>query len=466
VELDSSANQSSVTDDLAEFAAGLTPADVPVSVQRFVKRHLLDQIGIELACSTLPWVKVAQGYASQFGKSGTSTVMGRQERLDAEPAAFVNAIAGHGFEMDDYFPGAYSHPGSVVVPTALSVGEELESTGAEVLAALVVGFETLVRIGAAVTPSLLQHRGFHAPSAVGVFGSAVVTGRLLHFNQTQMVTALGIAGSHSSGTTEYTQSGGDVKRLHAGLGALGGLRSARLANAGFTAPRAILEGRRGFLQAFAQSYDAESIARDLGTVWESAERAALKPYCCCGAIHPQITAALRALAESGHTTDEIVDIRIGVDATAVSHVGSIGPEPKDATEAQFSAHFAVALALVKQDAGFATFVGAVNDGFKDEAVLTLSRKIRVEFDSEFEEKSAGSRKGKVDITFEDGSVNAVSCVAKGSPEDPLLDDEVHAKFMSLATQVISDEQARQIIQNVENLENLASVQALLEPLHA
>ena len=73
----------------------------------------------------------------------------------------------------------------------------------------------------------------------------VVAARLLGLNREQMLHAFGIAGSHSAGTMEYDQTGGEIKRVHAGIAARGGIQAAMLARLGLTGPPTIIEGKRG-----------------------------------------------------------------------------------------------------------------------------------------------------------------------------------------------------------------------------
>src|SRR5690606_917750 len=108
----------------------------------------------------------------------------------------------------------------------------------------------IVRFGEACTPSLTSDRGFHVTSALGVFGAAATAIAIDRPSTEVAVAALGLAAAHAGGTTEFTRTGGDVKRLHAGMAASAGIRSAALAARGFTAPTAAIEGQRGFLAAF------------------------------------------------------------------------------------------------------------------------------------------------------------------------------------------------------------------------
>ena len=64
---------------------------------------------------------------------------------------------------------------------------------------------------------------------------------------------------------EYDQSGGEVKRLHAGSAAHSGVEAAQLAQLGLTGPRTIFEGQRGIFRLFAAvlALDTGSTARTL-----------------------------------------------------------------------------------------------------------------------------------------------------------------------------------------------------------
>ena len=127
---------------------------------------------------------------------------------------------------------------------------------------MVAGYEVGWRIGRALLPELMQ-RGYHAQSTVGVFIAAAAAGKILHLDPEQMTHALAIAGSHASGTMEYDQSGGEVKRLHNGMACCGGLRSALLAQIGLTGPPTIFEGERGILKVMSGGCNVEPIVKDL-----------------------------------------------------------------------------------------------------------------------------------------------------------------------------------------------------------
>jgi len=82
---------------LARFAAKLAYEDLPETVVQKTKELILDQLGCQLAGSTLPWTRSAYEYVAD-GKGGRqeSTVINYGLRTSAQDAAFVNASFGHG----------------------------------------------------------------------------------------------------------------------------------------------------------------------------------------------------------------------------------------------------------------------------------------------------------------------------------------------------------------------------------
>ena len=93
-----------VTQELGEFVGRLKFTDLPKEVVDKTKELFLDQLGVQLACSTLPWSKIVYGYIKENGgKKGKSTIVNYGLKVIPEDACFVNASFGHGFENDDLY---------------------------------------------------------------------------------------------------------------------------------------------------------------------------------------------------------------------------------------------------------------------------------------------------------------------------------------------------------------------------
>jgi 2-methylcitrate dehydratase PrpD len=415
-----------------------------------------------LASSTLSWNRKVLEYVQDMEISGESQMVGTSYRTSIEYAALVNGTFGHGFELDDYCTPCGAHVGCVVFPAALAVGAKVRATGTDFLGAFALGAETVIRLGFAFTARGIAARGFHSTSVYGPFGAAVAAGKLLNLNKESLTYALGIAGSHSSGTTEYDQTGGDIKRLHAGIAGMAGIRAAYLAQKGFTAPPTIIEGKNGTLKAFSSSPIVEKLTDSLGSdFYMQATR--IKPYACCGAIIPEIDAVRQILQEHPVKPVDLKQITVGVENRALSHVGTVGPEPKDITGAQFSSHFSLGLTMVKGSNDFRSYFDAMNNGFSDHEVIEVAKKVRVEHDEESEAIYPTTRLGKVSLETKDGQKYSAKVFhPRGSPENPLSRQELEDKFLGLATMVLSGDRAKELLHAVRNLEQVKDITELAE----
>ena len=455
-------NQRRTTEKLAQFTHRLKYEDLPQRVIEKAKEFVLDQLSVEIACSTLPWNKLIYDYVEGISGTGHSTVVNFGLKTNAELAALANATFGHGFEIDDWHLEALAHPGCVTVPAALAVGEELGSTGKDLLCAVGIGCEVIVRIGLAMGKSMLMERGIHETCVEGTFGAAAAAGKLLNLNESELVNALGIAGSHSSGTIEYTQTGGNVKRLHAGLGAMGGIRSAMLSRLGYTGPPTILEGKKGIVQAFANTYDLNRIEDRLGESYQMLDTA-IKPYCCCGLIHSQIDAVSQIVKQYQLKLGDIDEVVIGGNAMALSHCGSIGSTPSDITAAQFSTHFSLGLTVAKASNDFKAYADAMQSNFQDPDVLEISRRVKVQLDEECDKVFPQKNVCKTTIKTKDGrSFSATVEHGKGTPGNPVTRQELEEKSMSLMTAVFPEKKATEIKEMVLNLEAVDDVRKLTD----
>jgi len=450
----------SATGALAEFASRLRFQDLPVEVVEKVLLHTLDQVGVELAGSTLPFNALVREYALEEAAPGMATVISSGRSVRPEWAALSNATAGHGFEIDDYHPGALSHPGCVAVPAVIAAGEEWGATGRDAVVALAVGMEVIVRLGLALQPSMIYDRGFHETCVEGVFGAAAGAGRLAGLDAATMASALGLAGSHASGTTEYSQSGGEVKRLHAGIGAMGGLRAVSLARRGFEGPRTILEGRRGTLQAFAEKSRPEAVTDGLRERWDLLGMA-IKPYCCCGLIHAPIDALRQLVQEEGLATADVEEIVVGCDRLSQVHVGQIGPRPTDMTGAQFSMEFSLAMTLAGGGNDLADYQAAAEAGYADPAVLAVADRIRLELDPRADAAFPDHFLARVTVRRRRGDTVERWAYATGSPDAPMESAAIRAKFRRLAGGVVGEERAAAIESAIDALPEGGPVRSVL-----
>ena len=231
---------------------------------------VLDWLGSALAGIGTDTGRIFLEYA-RLQPAGKVTLLGLSEGRSVEVAALVNGALSHIVEMDDVERESVTHPGAVVVPAALAVAERVGASGLELLAAVVAGYEIMVRVGAALGAEHYYH--FHNTSTAGVFGAAAAAGWLLDLDRDRLVWALGNAGTQASGLWQFNDEGALTKPLHPGRAAANGVLAATLSRLGLTGARHILEGERGFFAGLAPRGDPQQVVAHLGEAGRAAARA-------------------------------------------------------------------------------------------------------------------------------------------------------------------------------------------------
>jgi 2-methylcitrate dehydratase PrpD len=446
------------TRTLAEYAITTQPSAAPAEVLDRTRQLLLDQLGCQIAGVQMPWSKSIYDVVAALSATGTSTVVGRTDRLAPDAAGFVNSAFGHSNESDDTHLKTPTHPGAVIIPAAVSVAEHVAASGQDLLDAIVVGYEVMLRISYAVSPYLIA-QGHHPPPAVGPFGVAAAASRLLGLDQEQTVNALAIAGSHAAGLQEYTQTGGSVKRLHCAIPVQAGIRAALFAAAGVTGPPTVLEGERGFCKVFAPQSHVERLVEGLGTRYVLMETA-IKSYSCCHLIHAALDGLRGLRTRHEFKAGDVAHIRIATHLPSlVAHVGVI-KRPQDVLAAQFSMSFSVAMLLNGYDCWWWDFERV---DLQDTALLDLAERVdTVVEDAEGDTFKTGLR---VTVSLHDGSQLEVYVPrAIGEPELPLTDDQVRAKFRTLSEPVLGAERVAAVERAVTELADAPTVADLADAI--
>jgi len=435
-----------ITEQLAIHTAKVRYKDIPPEAIEKAKDCILDQIGVELIGSTLEWNKIAYRYVAEMGGRGESTVVNYGKKVPTLDAAFVNATFGQGCELDDVGFAAGGHPGAATVPVALALAEKQGSSGKDFLAAVVVGWDVMYRLLLAVRPSAGK-RGFHSHGIGAPFGAMATAARLLRLNDGQMLHAFGIAGMHSSGTMEYDQTGGEVKRVIAGIAARGGIQSAMLAQLGLTGPPTIIEGKRGFLKVFADLVEPEEITRDLGREFKIM-RIWFKLYPCVATVQGVIYTLNKLIDEHRFSADDVDEIRVGISETSLSHGGAIY-EPHDTASAQFSLPFSLAIRLLKNDNDLSFYMDPKL--WTDPKVLALARKVKSYADPN------AKKDQNYNTTMEVKLINGKTFkrfepYPPGSPFNMVSRDVLRTKFRKMASAVLTEECIEELIAAVDRLE--------------
>jgi 2-methylcitrate dehydratase PrpD len=347
-------------------------------------------------------------------------------RDDTESRAFLAGALSHITETDDLHRASITHPGCAVIPAAFAVGHRIGANGADVLRAIIVGYEVMLRIGEALGPA--HYRIFHNTATAGVFGSAAAAAKLLKLDEDQWVWALGNAGTQASGLWQFNRDATMSKHLHAGHAAESGVRAALLAAQGFTGAAAILEGEQGFFRGFCPDAKPEAVLAEASD-WKFGETS-LKPYPSCRHTHPAIDCALRIreVLQQQNGLGEIASVHIGSYSAALLLTDS--PQPATEYAAKFSMQYCVATALLRGSPTLSDFGDAARNN--DKHLVKVLGQSTVANDPELNAAYPTNWGAEVTVKTATGLVFKRRVTgARGDPENPLSDEEVSSKVAAL-----------------------------------
>jgi 2-methylcitrate dehydratase PrpD len=449
-----------VTRDLAAFTAAIQHDALPEAVRTRTRFLVLDLIGNIVrgrhdAESTAPLLAAirALGFAA-----GGAAVFGDAARYTPAGAALLNGALAHSLDFDDTHAAGSLHPGAPVIPAALAAAEMTGADGKTVLAAIVAGYEVTCRLAVALPAGDHYDRGYHPTATCGAFGAAAAAGRIFGLDAAAIEHAFGIALSQSAGSLQFLANGAWTKRFQVGWAAMAGLVAAQLAREGFRGAGQALEGKTGFLAAYAPKPVPERALQDLGTEWELMATA-VKPYPSCRYGHASVDAALMLRAELGLAPEEIEAVTMGLPDKGMLLVGrplAYKQNPQNVVDGQFSGPFVVACALVRGHFGWDSYAW-----LNDADLRAMMPKIACEQDPEIEAEFPANMSGKLTIRARGQTFTRKVVVPKGEPANFLTEDELRSKFAALCDAVLGAERARQLADAVLSLDRAPDVNGLM-----
>jgi 2-methylcitrate dehydratase PrpD len=449
------------TQGLANFASSWSYEKIPQEVVEKQKELVLDSIGCALGAVKSPeGISALEALSNLETAQGGSAIWGSSKRASPSGAALVNGILIHALEMDDTHAEGCFHPGATIIPAAFAVGEELNISGKELLASIVIGYEVGIRVAIGVGPSSHRMKGWHATGTCGVFGAAAAVGNLLKLDSERMAWALGLAGVQPTGTWVFTDDGSMCKRFHAGRASQSGVIAAYFAKGGFTGPARVIEAEDGgFFRTTSDHFDLGRVTQGLGETYEAIATSP-KPFPCCRHSHSALDAVLHLVSENDLKPKDINEILVKTNSSAHKSVARIF-EPKTITEAQFSLPFTIGLAILERRVFIDQFT---MERIKDPQVLALAQKVKITIDPQIDQNYPGHWSTEVKIITNGG--REITKYVKDPPgelENPLPKSMVQEKFQSLSNTVLPPDRIKKVekmifyIEEVKNVRELTSL---------
>ncbi|MBB4403032.1 MULTISPECIES: MmgE/PrpD family protein [Rhizobium/Agrobacterium group] len=445
------------TQTLAGYIVNASFENLPSDVVEKAKLCLMDSVGCFFGGHQTPVAPGLERFSAGIAGGSTNTPC-----PDPVWQAFHYATLANALDLDDIY--SKGHPGATVVAAGLAVASRTRSTGRELIAAIVAGYEVGCHIGMSLVNNT-PRKTVHGHGTWQIFGAAAASAKLLKLNHQQAAHALAIAAVNapiaSVMKTVYGTTPTMAKNNFA-TAAMGGVNAAFLARAGFEGPLDVFEGDTGFWRmAGADGVDLSRLKIGPDMRYEIRD-VGFKAFSCCRIIQSSVEAAVEAFVVGAveRTVHEVREIEVFA-SEIVCRAPFNDPEPRDIWAAQFSAPFAIAMGVLGHAAGPEWFAPS---RFLDQTVRDLTAKIRLS-PLRSADRSSHHHAARVRLhLFDDRVVEATADVAKGDAANPLAPSFLEEKFLRLSAARLHGTRRQQILQFLKQLELKDDLRFLLDTI--
>jgi len=261
----------------------------------------------------------------------------------------------------------------------------------------------------------------------------------------QMVAAVGISGS-----SHFTLGGvvaghlTNMKNTADPLASQAGVIAAMMAREGYEGPVEVIEGKEGLIEVLNNvEWHPDWLLKDLGQEFMITQ-CGYKPFPTEALTHQPISAALQVCQEHNITAEDVAEILVETTtrgADILSDPSKFAPKTKET--ADHSLPYVIAAAVADGNVLPDSFS---DEKLKDPRIWELLSKIKVVADPEIDALFPKVKRARVSITTLGGKTHTAQVDhAKGSPQNPMSDDEIVAKFRANAEGMVDTARQDEII---------------------
>jgi 2-methylcitrate dehydratase len=391
-------------EQLAQWMMSPGAEDVPDAAIKQAKLLLLDTIGCGYAALDEEASRAVLATLAEVGGAPQCTVIGAAVRTSAPNAVLVNGALIRILDLNDYVNNAKGeiggHP-SDNIPVALAAGEMSGSSGRELLAAIVLGYEIFGR-----SRDLMERGSPWDGVTISGLVAPAMAGRLMRLPPRQLAHALALSAARSP--TPLAVRHGAIsaaKSLANALVAQNGMQAAILARHGATGPLDLFENPLGLVPVFPKTEALPALTAPLAAQ-SYIMRSNIKAYPCL--------ATGQAIVAAGLDLHRQIKRDLGGDASRLKHIrvtmadmpflrrqkddpGRINPSSREAADHSFN--FLAAVALLDGRFGLAQFE---NERWNDPKVRAVMARLEIAVDADLTARSPGSFPCRMEATTDDG----------------------------------------------------------------
>lgn len=443
---------------LADYIARAIRQPLPEAVIEKAKFQLLDTLAAMVSGSRLLPGAKAIGYIQTQGQSTQACVVGTTLLTTAVNAALANGMLAHADETDDSHAASLTHPGCGIVPAALAVAEMHQRSGAELLRALVLGYDVCCRMSLALGAYRFRAAGHSSHSFGPNFGAAAACGALVGVDATQARYLMSYAAQQASGVSCWMRDTEHIEKAFdfGGMPARNGVTAALMVASGFTGVADVFSGERCFFDAYGDDADRGILTHELGSRFEILQTS-IKRWTVGSPIQAPLDSLRALLAGVAFKPEALQQITVRIPHESLTIVNN-----RDMPE--ICLQHLVAVMLID---GTLTFASAHDrTRMQDPAVLALRQRVQLVGDDALS-RAMPTRQGIVELSLNDGRALTHSTQAvRGTPPNPMTWAELVEKCDALMSPVLGSSQSSQLCNAVLKIDTMTDMRQLRPLLQA
>jgi 2-methylcitrate dehydratase PrpD len=417
-----------------EVMNGIDQLATCVSALRSDDAAINEQIGLHVADTVGAWVgatTTVEGKAVIAFRRELQRLAGTAGANPLDDVALHCALARLS-EADDIHLASMTTPGSIVIPAAFILAARLDDADvAELPAAILAGYEAMIRLGRAIDGPAILYRGIWPTYFTAAFGTAAVTARLLRATERQTAHALALALTMSAPSVGQHHAATTARWLSAGQAARNGVTAGLAARSGFTADLDLL---RSQLLPGIYGIEPDLTAMTRASTQQPAfAEVSFKPWCAARQTMAA-TQALRESLDSGIAADEITEITAAVLPPHFKMINH-GVKAEDRASFMTSLPYQMAVALLDPDAQFAL---SPPSAMPPPAVQSLMSRITVVADNALLPHYPAEWQARVSVATSRGRWEKLVHHVPGDPARPMDPANLKEKFDRLVVPVLGE----------------------------
>lgn len=438
----------STLNKMSEIGAAMTLDSLPAEVVQKAVMTVIDAlegcvVGSDVEEGCAPLLRAMENISEE-----KATLYGHGSTADVWDAIFFNIVSGTLSARNDIHTAGRVHPGCTLVPAVLGEAEANHLSGKAVLEAIVLGCETMIRLGMALQKGTTYpvSGSLRASMLATPMGNAFAAAKLFGYDEERMANAAALALNHLCGVNQWRLEATGEDAHQNAWDAKNAFDSARFAGAGVRGSKGNLDGQYGFLSVFGAEQAGVGMLDEFGERFDMLDTMS-KPVGACMRLLAPCQLAQDLLDDPAFSVENMEKIVVKVNKRIAENAWFASKNINGQSAAINSVPYGIAGVLAAGDINAVPWYPP----YEDKAIAMMDL-VELEYD-EYCRTRLDPQGIRVIAHMKDGNTIEKERLVFAT----LTPEEIEAKFLHTMTEHYGSDKAHKMLSMARNLASLRDV---------